>query len=231
MYCIEQPKRIAGRRLRQALRRVLPVALIGWSAVPVTGQEPAPAQKPSASVAEEEPDSYKEDLGEKLLRKTVTGADEDLMAQILRLMHESSRKLSLAFDPGAQTQQMQTTIMERLDEAIKVAAAQQQRSRGQAQSAGDKRRQPDAGKADGSKPGETESGAGSATDSSDSTQPGVVTENPERRGGPLSERRRTWGNLPARDREEVIQGSGEGFLERYRLKIERYYRALQEADE
>ena len=231
MYWIEQLRRIGGRRLRQVLLRLLPVTLIGWSAIPVTGQEPAPAQKPSASAAEDESESYKEDLAEKLLRKTVAGTDEDLMAQILRLMNESSRKLSLDFDPGAQTQGMQATIMERLEEAIKVAAAQRQRSRGKAQSAGDKRRQPDAGKADGSKPGESAAGTESATDGSDSTPSGVVTENPERRGGPLSERRRTWGNLPARDREEVIQGSGEGFLERYRLKIERYYRALQEADE
>jgi hypothetical protein len=40
--------------------------------------------------------------------------------------------------------------------------------------------------------------------------------------------RRSWGHLPQRDREEVIQGIGEACLERYRVWIERYYRALQE---
>ena len=49
--------------------------------------------------------------------------------------------------------------------------------------------------------------------------------------GDLREVRGTWGHLPMRDREEVIQGIGETFLERYREWIERYYRALQESDE
>ena len=201
----------------------------------MVGQSPAPAQEPpvdDSSETEEEPDSYEEDLGDKLLRKTVTGVEEDVMAQILRLMHESARKLSLDFDPGAQTQGMQVTIVERLDEAIKVAAAQQQRTRGAGQAAGDKRHLPEEGETGKGREAEGEDGEGAAaTDGSGSTAAGVVTETPERRGGPLSERRRAWGNLPPREREEVIQGSSEGFLERYRQQIERYYRALQEADE
>lgn len=49
--------------------------------------------------------------------------------------------------------------------------------------------------------------------------------------GDIHELRRTWGHLPMREREEIIQGIGESFLERYRDWIERYYRALQEAED
>jgi len=161
----------------------------------------------------------------------MTGGEEDLMAQVLRLMHESSRKLTLDFDPGTQTQGMQAQIVERLDEAVRLAAAQQHRTRGEGQGAGDKRRLPKEGETGESEQDEGAGREGDATAGGGSTGAGVATESPERRGGPLSERRRAWGNLPPRDREEVIQGSGEGFLERYRQQIERYYRALQEADE
>ncbi len=34
-----------------------------------------------------------------------------------------------------------------------------------------------------------------------------------------------------REREEIIQGIAESFLERYRDRIERYYRALQETED
>lgn len=219
---------------RRSSRIVLVLLLLGLGAAPVAGQDPAPEDKPPASDpadSREEPDSYEEDLGEKLLRKAVTGAEEDIMAQILRLMHESSRKLTLEFDPGARTQGMQAKIVERLDEAIKLAAAQQHQARGEGQSTGDKRRLPEDGETGETEQDEGEGREGDATAGSGSTGAGVVTENPERRGGPLSERRRAWGNLPPRDREEVIQGKGEGFLERYRQQIERYYRALQEADD
>jgi hypothetical protein len=50
-------------------------------------------------------------------------------------------------------------------------------------------------------------------------------------GGELREFRRAWGHLPMREREEIIQGIAESFLERYREWIERYYRALQETEE
>jgi hypothetical protein len=59
-------------------------------------------------------------------------------------------------------------------------------------------------------------------------EPGVDQRRP---GGDLQDLRRAWGHLPMREREEIIQGVGERYLERYRDWIERYYRTLQETDD
>ena len=40
-----------------------------------------------------------------------------------------------------------------------------------------------------------------------------------------------WGHLPQRDRDEIIQGVGERSLDKFRRWIERYYKALSDADE
>ena len=49
--------------------------------------------------------------------------------------------------------------------------------------------------------------------------------------GRLKEFRRGWGNLPQRDRDEVLQGIDEDSLEKYRRQIESYFRALAEDQE
>ena len=48
-------------------------------------------------------------------------------------------------------------------------------------------------------------------------------------GGDLDARRRAWGHLPMRERDEILQGLSDQYLQRYRVWIERYYKALQEA--
>lgn len=190
----------------------------------------APATQ--AATQEDKQDTDTDELSQKLLRQAVTESDEDVMAQILRLMHETARQLALEFNPGPRTLALQEQIMERLDQAIEAAAAQRRPSAGgQQQSRGDKRRMPGQ-KQPGEGGDEKQDADASDRDSAGTgvTEAGTTTRT-DRAGGELTESRRTWGNLPLREREEVIQGSGEGFLERYRNWIERYYRALQEVDE
>jgi hypothetical protein len=153
------------------------------------------------------------------------------MTNILEMMQDSSRRLEIDFDPGRETQTVQAGIVEQLDEVIKVAASRRRpRSRPMQSGKSDKRR----------KPGERSKASDEAdekTSQGDQPESGTTDDTPgsqagaESTGGDLREVRGTWGHLPMRDREEVIQGIGETFLERYREWIERYYRALQESDE
>jgi hypothetical protein len=177
-----------------------------------------------------EPEPAKEDkkLGERLIRKAVTDANEDVMATIIRLMDTAARKLELEFDAGEETQAVQQQIMDRLDDAIKVAANQRRPMAGQPRpTEGDRRKRPPR-----DEQADRESGTASAEDAS---QPAAETDAAGRRTTESDysefEARRAWGHLPPREREEVLQGIGEEFLERYREWIERYYRALQEAEE
>ncbi|HNQ22976.1 MAG TPA: hypothetical protein PKK06_07775 [Phycisphaerae bacterium] len=184
----------------------------------VRAQEPPPPDTQSAT---------EEDLSKKLVRQVTSASDEDVMDRLLRLMDESARQLSIEFDPGTQTQAVQGRIIEQLDEAIKVAAAQRRKGGpARPQTHPDKRRRQDADQ----KQGE-DAQADAAQEVTTTASPTAAGDEQSRHADQLREFRRAWGNLPERDREEIIQGSSEGFLERYRAWIERYYRALQEADE
>ena len=190
--------------------------------VPVWGQDPGNADAK---------DSKAEQLGQRLIRKAVAQQDEDLMETVLRLMDEAAKKLEIEFDAGRETQVLQGRIVDRLEEAIRQAAAQRRSSRrSQSQWTGEKRRGPSQAEGGQSKQSSAQSGSADSKDAraaSSSADPPDV----EPHRGELREVRRTWGLLPRRQRDEIIQGSGEAFLERYREWIERYYRALQEAEE
>ena len=215
-----------GHRLRvgwawERLLVMIPALVLAMSGLDKVGQ----AQPPGEAGQEDE------DLAGRLIHKARTGTDEDVMAGIIRLMDDAARKLEFAFDPGEETQALQKRVMERLEEAIRQAARQRSvRPQRRQASIGDKRRRPEKTKPE---PGETE--AGREADS-DSAAAGAADAVPASAGGDpldgeLLETRRNWGHLPQREREEVIQGIGEEHLERYREWIERYYRALQAADE
>jgi len=199
---------------------VVALVLLGW--VPAAGQD-----KPQAT----EPDDKDERLGERLIRQAAADSDEDLMDSIIRLMSEAARKLEIEFDAGGQTQTVQSKILDRLDDAIKAAASQRRpRRRTGPPSDADKRRMPKGKR-------RTSDQGGRPTDSrmdSSSSSPTNAEGKPldrESTSGDLRELRRTWGHLPMREREEIIQGITESFLERYREWIERYYRALQETED
>lgn len=186
------------------------------------GQDGPPTSEPPKKV---------DDLGERLIRKAVSEGEEDLMATIVRLMTEASRKMEIDFDPGKETQATQSRIQEKLDEAIKAAASRQRaRKQSPAPTDTDKRRMPTAGKRE-QRPEKKALGESSSKSSSDTAESPAADGPSEAERAALQETRRSWGHLPRREREEVIQGVGEGYLERYRVWIERYYRALQESDE
>lgn len=213
------------QRTRAARLRALTMLLVGALSM-VSAGETLAQQRATKDATAKKDDPKK--LSERLLRKTATGADEDVMDALIRLMDRSARHLDVSFDAGRETQDVQRQIMERLDEAIRVAAAQRRPTRSKSQKAsGDKRK-----KSRGKKPTKKSATAEQSkktgsSDSKEGSQVGTPTEGTAS-GTELDNRRRAWGHLPMRQRDEIIQGLRDRYLERYRVWIERYYKALQE---
>ena len=90
-----------------------------------------------------DPKPKDKDLAKRLMRKAVAFDEEDVMEAVIRLMKQAVRKLEIEFDAGDDTQAVQRHITSRLDEAIKIAAAQRRPTRSRGKSAiGDKRHMP-----------------------------------------------------------------------------------------
>ncbi len=186
-----------------------------------------------AEGTQEKPEAEEDKLSDRLTRKAIAQSDEDIMAEILRLMNEASYKLGVEFEAGDKTQALQQQILERVGDAIKAAAANRRKSKNsESQPAVSDRRKSNQGedKKNEQKPakqGEEKTGAasGETKRGGEGVEKGAISD------GSSYDARRAWGHLPQRERDAVIQGRAEEYLERFRELIERYYRALQEAEE
>ncbi len=170
-------------------------------------------------------DQEQEDLSERLIRQAVGEEAVGLMGTIMNLMSQAAGSLKGDFDPGEHTQNVQRQIIEKMDEAIAAAQRRRSRSSSQPQQTSDKRRaeqQADQQRED--------QQSGDATTPSDQAAAGREPDRAKQStaAGRLREFRRGWGNLPQRDRDEVLQGIDEDSLEKYRRQIESYFRALAE---
>lgn len=191
----------------------------------ILGAGTAPQAEPARS--EKKPD----DLASKLIRKTIEeSASEDPMGQLAQEMSEIVRRLQVDFDPGDQTQAQQRQVSAKLDEAIKAAAARRRmQSKPDPKQHSDKRINPVAKKAPGKTgPDAKQALPSKANDSSEKASD--ATSNKEQQKQDSPGQRRAWGNLPQRDREEVLQGAEEESLERFRQWIDQYFKALQETN-
>ena len=177
-------------------------------------QQPDPADPPADT---------EEDLADKLIRQSTGRAEQGVMGHIQRLMERSADLLTRDFEPGAKTQGTQREIISKLDDAIATAQRNRSRSNSSGQQSGDKRQAKLQAKKQGKQRGDP-----AADQASDTTAGGSADDT--RVGGDrrFKESRRGWGHLPARDRDEVLQGIGESVLEKYRTLIDRYFRALAE---
>jgi hypothetical protein len=153
-------------------------------------------------------------------------AEDDPLGYISQEMRQAQQLLPER-DKRALAEQLHQRIVEDLAKLIEQAQqrrAQQQasKSKGQQQSA---RRQP----VQQPKASPGDANQTSNAPASDSTnrlgRAEQARPDPELFQGLLKE---TWGNLPERDREQMLQSSRERFLPQYELMIERYYRRLAE---
>jgi len=210
---------------RTRARTASALLLSCFASAALAQSEPRPTE-PGGNATK--PVNEQNDLGQKLIRRTIDQGEEDPMAAITRLMDESTRKLQIDFDPGDITQSVQRQIVERLDKAIETSAAQRRsRRQGQPQQGSDKRRMARR-ESDSPRPkrGDTTPSQGGGDDETSAAP--LTGEGREPVHGEIKDTRRAWGNLPQRERDELIQGFDEAFIERYREWIRRYYQTLQE---
>ena len=166
--------------------------------------------------------------GDALIRRLRDSNDAgDIQTRITRLMERSQERLERAFDPGPSTQEIQTKILGRIDEAIEIARRNSRKSSSSSSAQRQRVEKRRSGRRQEKK----------AAQPSDAREGSAKQDTPAQRGAdesgasgdrPFAETRRTWGTLPDRDREAVIQGFKEDFLRKYAELIESYYRALSE---
>ncbi len=163
----------------------------------------------------------------RLIRKTKGQDDGDVMSRIIDHMARAGERLADTFDPGDATQQIQKEALRDLDLAIKQAkqnmrasrsaSAQNREKRGEGQTSDDAEGDDAEGRSDSGSGDEGSAGLG-----------GDIEVGKD--GGTMSERRRHWGHLPPRDRDAMIQGVDDEYLEKYRRQIERYYQTLADPE-
>ncbi len=167
-----------------------------------------------------------EDARRRLIRKTAGQDDGNIMTAIIDTMSQVEERLAIDLDAGASTLDAQDRILRDIDRAIEEARKNLQSKNRQPQSQGEN--QP---------PGEPDDARDSADQQQGAQQSGAGRrgDGTEQSGDPqgaLFEARRQWGNLPPRQRQEIMQGINEDFDEEFREHINRYYEALsREADE
>jgi hypothetical protein len=178
----------------------------------------APEGQPAGKTATAPPDG--EDVGTPSAEHDPLGHISQQMRRAERLIPERSKR--------ADTEQVQRKIVDdlaRLIDQVEQQRAQQQSSKKSKQQASGKRqrvRQPKSSSAN-------QAGKNSDKPAADSTdrlgQAEAARPDPELFKGLLKD---SWGNLPERERELMMQMSRERFLPQYELLIERYYRRLAE---
>jgi len=163
------------------------------------------------------------DFARRLLRGD--SAPADALTRMLAAMKESSTALSERHDPGAETQRTQRAALEAIDELIETARRSQDDAKRQStesrerRSAGTVQPQPPRPQPE-RKPGDTRVATSQPAPGGKSDRAGVSAA--------VGETARRWGNLPARDRAELLQGLDEQMPVKYRTHIEHYYRSLAE---
>ncbi|MEM8757208.1 MAG: hypothetical protein AAGF47_05440 [Planctomycetota bacterium] len=146
----------------------------------------------------------------------------DDFAQAVGLMRDSAGRLGGPGGTGVATQRMQEDIIRRLDILIDKAQQQQQQGSGSGSSSSQSqasRPQPNQGDQQSQQQPSNGQDPESASDGppGQEARPGEATVNPA-----------TWGALPARLRDSLVQGASDRYSSLYRSMTEAYYRRLAE---
>lgn len=160
----------------------------------------------------------------------------DVLVEALTEMKDASERLGGELDPGVRTQRIQLSALTKLDRVIASAEQQQGQSSSSQQQPKDPRDadrggQPQPGQP---KPGQPKPGSQQG-EPSESSSPGNTAGQapmgdrsvnaPDRE---LTGQGSEWGNLPARLRDQLLEGQNEKFSPIYRELTEQYYKRLAE---
>ncbi len=194
------------------------------------GKKGLPAEKADDRLPEENTDGV-DDLDAELLTGKPVGEDsEPTIDDVSRRMTRSRMRLADK-DAGAVTQKVQKRLVQSLDELIQKAQQQQSSSSSSSSSGGGKQtKAKPSGQQPGGKDGPGQTG-GKGTQGSDAAKESALSAGGKPPDAPLGDIRQTardWGGISARDRQAVIDSSGEDVVEKYRKLVEDYYRSLSE---
>lgn len=150
----------------------------------------------------------------------------DMFQEAVKLMRDTASRIDARQDIGATTQRMQEEILARLDAVIARAEQQSSQSQQQQQQSGQSREQQ-------RQPGQQQRQQGAEAnqpqqgDAADNASASARQDAQQARGW-IESATPTWGRLPVRLRDALLQGAGDTFSSMYERMTEDYYRRLAE---
>lgn len=161
-------------------------------------------------------------------RDDSTGTSDDPLVRLSRRVRDAERRLRRT-DSGDETQELQRGIVDDLEKLIAQIEQQQQQkkssqSKGPPNGPGQKK--PGPKKPGEKKPGNTP-GNEPTPNPTDSSEQLTAKKAEKPTTGKLKEMlEKVWGNLPERERQDVMQSSFEDFPAKYQFGIEQYFKTL-----
>lgn len=197
------------------------------NAPPTTQPAADAARRPRPPLSDAEQAELQEILQQIYARRLLqpNRGNDGGLGEAIDMADTARARLQELLDPGHVTQTLQIQTLSMIDSAIEQARKNQSQSSSQSQGQG---QQQDRGQGRQQQPqqGRQQGGQGQAS-MEDSTMTSGQAQTPVVEGD-LREMRRSWNNLPQKDREEVVQGSDEQGLQIHRDLIKRYYELLAE---
>lgn len=181
--------------------------------------EPAPAAQGPAKEATK--DAAKAELERKLSIEEL----DDAFAEAVKLMDDTAKRLGEAKDAGIDTQRMQEQALARIDKLIDMAKSQQQQQKQKRRQKQDQQQQQQSQQQQSSQQQQQQQASaqqqgGEPVGGQGSQQGGRVNAPP---GAGAA-----WGNLPARLRDALLQGSGDVTSAKWEALTREYYKRLAE---
>lgn len=160
----------------------------------------------------------------------------DEVEQAVKLMGDAAQRVTDGKDVGIETQRLQDEILQKLDKIIEDAKRQQQQQQQQQQSQSQSQQQQQQQQQDQqqSQSQQQQQRQQSGQQTSQQQQAAATSDGNRRPGSSEGELKptlsgaATWGNLPPKAREQLMQGFGDTFSSMYRRMTESYYKRLAE---
>ncbi|MEI7657292.1 MAG: hypothetical protein WCK33_04435 [Phycisphaerae bacterium] len=149
---------------------------------------------------------------------------DDAFAQAVKLMDDTAKRLGESKDAGIDTQRMQEQALAKIDKLIDMARSQQQQQKQKRRQKQDQQQQQQQQQQSSQQQQQQQASAqqqgGEPTGGQGSQQGGRVNAPP---GAGAA-----WGNLPARLRDALLQGSGDVTSAKWESLTREYYKRLAE---
>lgn len=157
-------------------------------------------------------------------------AEQKKVMRVGDRMARSRQRLAVNLDPGKTTQLIQKRILDDLDVLIEQSRRQQAQARNsqnqQQQGEAQAQQRPQAGEQPQANNQGDQSQQNNANNAADQSNTGGGLGQTGKAGANINETLREWGALSPRQRDAIIEGSGENVIEAYKKLVDDYYKSL-----